>query len=367
MAKTICHITTVHQAKDMRIFYKECVSLAKAGFKLKLIVINGESEIADNVEIIGVSCSYNSKFSRFLKAGKAAYKKAIEVNADAYHFHDPEFLWYAYQLKRKGYKVTYDVHEDVPVQILSKAWIPKIFRTFFSFCFRQFENLIASKLSGVVTVTDFIENRFLKINTNTITAKNYPILSMLPTPGNWHEKKNQICYIGDITRVRGIIEMINSLEKGEVRLALGGKFSQQGLREQAISLNGWKQVIEYGYVDRATAKQILTESKIGFVLLHPIENYQDALPVKLFEFMAAGIPVIVSNLRLQKELIESIGCGIVVDVFNKHEIQNAIHYLINNEAIAKEMGMKGREAVEKIFNWNKEEQKLVNYYTSLLK
>jgi glycosyltransferase involved in cell wall biosynthesis len=102
-------------------------------------------------------------------------------------------------------------------------------------------------------------------------------------------------------------------------------------------------------------------------LLHPIINYQDALPVKLFEFMAAGIPVIASNLRLQKQIVKENNCGIVVDIFNTEAVQEAILFLMNNPEQAKAMGNNGRQAVEEKFSWGKEEEKLVDYYKNLIK
>jgi glycosyltransferase involved in cell wall biosynthesis len=365
LPEVVCHITTVHPAKDMRIFYKECVSLAKAGYDVKLIVINGKSETADGVEIIGIPCTFQSKLQRFRKAGKMAYEKALQLDASVYHFHDPEFLWYGYKLLRQGKKVIYDVHEDVPRQILGKAWIPAIIRKPFSFLFERFENYFASKFTAIVTVTDFIAARFEKINPRVVKVKNYPILSMLPEPNDWSTKKNQLCYIGDITRVRGIVEMVKPLEGLDVKLALGGKFSQQGLRDEVAQLAGWSNVTEYGFVDRQQAKQMLAESKIGLVLLHPIENYQDALPVKLFEFMAAGIPVIATNLRLQKQIVESAQCGMVVNPFNTEEVRAAIQHLLENPEAAQLMGANGRKAVLEKYSWMNEEANLLNLYREI--
>jgi glycosyltransferase involved in cell wall biosynthesis len=364
----------VHPAKDMRIFYKECKTLAKAGYDVKLIVVipedkNGfsiKTEDDGGVEIVFIPCSYNSKLKRFLRAGRSAYIKALELNSDIYHFHDPEFLWFGYRLIKKGKKVIYDVHEDVPRQILGKSWIPTIFRRPFSLIFEQFENLLASKFTGIITVTDLITNRFQQINKKVIAVKNFPIVEMLPDPVSWNHKKEQICYIGDITRVRGIIEMVKSLDGLNVHLALGGKFSQTGLKEEAMFLDGWKNVIEYGFVNREQAKQILSESKIGLILLHPLVNYVDALPVKLFEFMAAGIPVVVSGLRLQKQIVEQCECGIVVNPFNTEEVQNAVRYLLQNPEIAQQMGLNGRKAVLNEFNWDNEERKLLKFYAELL-
>ena len=108
----ICHITTVHPEKDTRIFYKECKSLAKAGFEVKLIVINGRSFSEDGVEVIGVPCKFSGRIQRFLKAPKAAYRKALQVDAAIYHFHDPEFLSYAKKLQRKGKKALNPIFQE---------------------------------------------------------------------------------------------------------------------------------------------------------------------------------------------------------------------------------------------------------------
>ncbi|MDT8309203.1 MAG: hypothetical protein RQ866_06710, partial [Bacteroidales bacterium] len=122
----VCHITTVHPAKDVRILIKECASLSKAGFDVTLIVVGEESEfIFDGVKVIGLDKKYRTRFSRLINAPGLAYCEAIKIKAEIYHFHDPEFLRYAKKLARKKKIVIYDVHEDLPRQILAKYYIPK--------------------------------------------------------------------------------------------------------------------------------------------------------------------------------------------------------------------------------------------------
>ena len=162
----VCHITTVHPAKDVRIFYKECVSLANAGFDVTLLVLNGVSEQAQGVNIIGIQHPFKGRIDRIRNAPQIALIAAKKVDAAIYHFHDPEFLRVALQLKKIGKKVIYDVHEDVPRQILAKYWIPPILRQLTSFVFEKFENYVASRLDNIVTATPFIKNRFLAINNN---------------------------------------------------------------------------------------------------------------------------------------------------------------------------------------------------------
>lgn len=81
--------------------------------------------------------------------------------------------------------------------------------------------------------------------------------------------------------------------------------------------------------------------------------------------MSSGIPVIASHYPLWKGIVEKYAAGICVDPENSDDIAQAINYLIENPAEAKAKGANGRKAVEKVFNWEQEEQKLVELYKNL--
>jgi glycosyltransferase involved in cell wall biosynthesis len=364
----VCHITTIHPERDVRIFHKECKSLAKAGYDVKLIVVNGDSFIEDGVEVVGVPGKYSGRLQRFSKAPKAALKKALEINADIYHFHDPEFLPSALKLKKNGKKVVYDVHEDVPRQILSKYWIPKPVRKLISVLVEKFENRIARKLDFIVTATPFIRERFLVLNKNTIDINNFPVYSTETEIPEWESRKQEICYIGSLTEVRGIKEMVNAFANlKNVSLNLAGKYSPEEFREDLVNTEGWKKVKEYGFINRKQAKEIMDKSQVGLVTLYPIINYIDSLPVKMFEYMGAGIPVIASDFPLWKDILEANDCGICVDPLNPKKISDAIKYLIENPGKAKQMGLNGKKLVEEKYNWQIEEAKLIKLYNNLIK
>lgn len=363
----ICHVTTVHPSKDVRIFHKECRSLAKAGHRVTLLVGNGITESIDGVEIKAVEVDYTGRLSRFLKLGKSIYKAALNENADIYHFHDPEFLRFAKKLKVKGFKVVYDVHEDLPRQLLNKHYLPKVISSMLSKILERYENKIAKCLDAIVTATDHITERFSSINPNSTSIKNYPILDDILSPSPFSEKENFACYVGSLTRVRGIVELVKAMEGTSFRLQLAGKFSPVELEEQMKSTKGWQNVDFYGWADRRMVQDILKKSMVGMVTLHPIINYMDALPVKMFEYMAAGIPVVTSDIPLWKEIVETAGCGIAVDPYNPEAIKEAITSLTNDRTSAEQMGLNGRKAVEEKFNWANEERKLLEIYYNLSK
>jgi glycosyltransferase involved in cell wall biosynthesis len=182
----------------------------------------------------------------------------------------------------------------------------------------------------------------------------------------WEDRLNKICYIGGIADVRGIVELVDAMEEINGELDLAGSFSPASLRAELIGKSGWKKVNELGFVDRDRVKSVLATSRAGIVTLHPLINYLDSLPVKMFEYMAAGIPVVASDFPYWREIIEKHNCGICVDSHNPQEIAMAVNRLLTDNELAATMGENGRRAVEEVYNWHNEEQKLLNLYQELI-
>lgn len=362
----ICHLTSVHPWQDTRIFLKECESLSK-NYTVYLVAPNAPNEIKNSVNLRGVTKLKGSRILRFTKTVYDVYRAALKVNAQIYHFHDPELIPVGLLLKLQGKKVIYDVHEDVPRQTLGKDYIPHLIRFTISWVIEKLENFAAPKFDAIVTATPFIRQRFLKLNPLTIDINNYPILTELVTPeSSSPEKEKSVCYVGGICQIRGILEMVQAIGMTNATLLLGGTFSNAGEKAKAESLTGWQNVRSLGQLNRQEVADVLSRSVAGLVVLHPTTNYLDSLPVKMFEYMSAGIPVIASNFPLWREIIEGNNCGICVDPLNPQEISEAIQYLINHPQAAAEMGKNGREAVETKYNWEQEAQKLLSLYQELL-
>lgn len=363
----VCHFTSAHPADDVRIFHKECKSLASTGFSVFLVACNCKSEVRDNVNFINVEVPASGRLTRIFKTSRLVYKKALSIDADVYHFHDPELLLYALKLKGKGKKVIYDAHEDVPKQILGKFWINKYLRRTVAFSFRIFENFVASRLDYIVTATPFISERFSKVNKSCTDINNFPLLSELSEETPWEKKKDEICYIGAISEIRGILQFVESLEYlKNIKANIAGKFSPQSLKNIAMQMKGWEKVNDLGFVNRKETIKIMERSKVGIVTFLPLPNHVDAQPNKMFEYMSAAIPVVGSHFLPWKDILEKNDCGICVNPENPKEISEAINLLIEDGNRAEKMGKNGRKAVIEKYNWSVEEKKLIDVYLKLV-
>ena len=360
----VCILTSVHPPFDTRIFHKEAKSLVKAGYDVTLIAQHDKEETGDGVRIIPLPKPKN-RLVRMTKTVWQTYRKALEINADIYHFHDPELIPIGLLLKHHGKRVIYDVHEDAPRQNLSKSYIPAVFRRPIALMIGALEAISARRFDGVVTSTPYINKRFLELGANAVNVNNYPLASELyAADDQWKNKKKAVCYVGGIAGIRGAFEMVEAIGKTKYRLLLAGDF-EAGLEDKLKQTPGWRQMEALGFVDRDGVRATIGRSMAGLVVLHPTINYIDALPVKMFEYMSAGIPVIASNFPLWREIIEGAECGICVDPLNPEEITKAIQFIIEHPAEAEQMGKNGRRVVEERYNWGMEEKKLLGFYSGL--
>ena len=365
----IAHLTSVHSRFDIRIFVKMCSSLAKEKYSVFLVVADGQGdEVKNNVSIIDVGAKVGGRLLRITKTVKQVYDKAVALDAQIYHLHDPELIPVGLMLKRLGKIVVFDAHEDLPKQLLSKQYLNKYTRKLLSKCADVFEKFTLNKLDAVVAATPFIRNKFNQINRNSVDINNYPRLEEFIPVNEEMSKQSSVCYVGGISKLRGIKELVRSMEvlKSDATLTLAGNFMEADVEDEVKAYSGWARVNELGWLDRKGVSSVMNNSIAGLVTLHPIINYQDALPVKMFEYMAAGIPVIASNITLWQQIIESARCGICVNPLEPNQIAKAIDYLSSNPTEAKEMGQNGREAVLHEYNWSVEEKKLFRLYDGLL-
>ncbi len=367
----VCHITSAHNRYDVRIFEKECKSLANNGYDVTLIVNDSDDdEIIDNIKIISTKYKYKNRIERILYSRKFILKKAIDAEADIYHFHDPELLPLGNRLKRIGKKVIFDSHENYTMQIKEKGYIPKILRRLISKLYKIYETYSAKNIDAVIFPCTFDNiNPFENRANKTVFIDNFPILDELYSKFDSRSIKSErtICYVGGLSYSRGITHLIKAAYKVKASLVLGGQFISN---EYFI---GIKNMIEFscvdykGYVNRQNVLEIYSKSLIGICTILNIGQYNkaDNFATKVYEYMSMGLPIIISDYPYAREVLKHYKFGILVDPEDINGIAEKIQYLLDNIDVATKMGQEGRRAVKERFNWSNEEQKLLKLYEEL--
>jgi len=366
--KKVVHFSSVHSCFDTRIFIKECKTLAKAGYDVVLAVSHNKDEIVDGVKIKSISKPKN-RLERMFKTVFDIYRSVLQEDAALYHFHDPELIPVGIMLRLKGKKVIYDVHEDLPRQIMTKPWINPMLRRIVSICADVIEHIGVRFFNGIVAVTPTIAKRFPE--NKAVVVHNYPILGELATVEAvpYSERPPYVVYVGGITVIRGIKEMIQAIrlipEDIAINLVLAGSITEQDVQKVVESAD--QRVNFIGWQSRGQVAKLLGKARVGLVLFHPAPNHVEALPNKLFEYMSAGLPVIASDFPLWRKIIEDIRCGLLVDPLDPKQIADAVQWILEHPAEAEDMGKRGQEAVYERYNWDKEAEKLFSLYNKILK
>ncbi|MDJ0737020.1 MAG: glycosyltransferase family 4 protein [Nostocaceae cyanobacterium] len=368
----VVHISTIHRSLDVRIFYKECRTLAAAGYEVHLLVPNPPDTEVDGVFFHGIDKVTDlPRLHRTWRRLRSTYELATALEADIYHFHDPELIPVGILLQHLGAKVIYDVHEDTAWEAISLhkryPWVGWLKFGIWTLL----EGVAKIVLDGFICVTPKIAGKFPPAKTAVV--RNFPLTAELQQTQNSYTpycaRQNKVIYAGGITEIRGIKEIVQGMEMLPTtlgaKLILLGEFAPAELQNQVAQMPGWKSVEFLGWQSRNDVVQCLTQGKLGLVIFYPQRDHLQALPNKLFEYMAAGIPIVVSDFPLWRKLVEEIGCGLLVNPLKPQEIAQAIQYILEHPEAAEAMGKRGQKAVMSQYNWEIESDKLLKLYHQL--
>lgn len=374
----VCHLASRHKMNDMRIFEKECKSLAKGGFDVTLIGFGDEpkTETIDGVHCISLYYPIKNNLELLRKRNKMSLEAALQVDADIYHLHEPELLPVGMKLKRKGKIVIFDSHEYYGWQLHDNIHKIKIIKTpaflmkVIGNLYMRYEKRVCMKLDAVVQVctingVDYFENRCKK----TLFIRNLPSLSdYTRKTAIDFGKAPSVAMIGGITKERGITQLVKATHQADGKLLLAGAFSPKSYEKELNEMPEYTCVDYKGFLDKNGMVALLEEANIGASTLLNVGQYDkiDTLPTKVYDYMSMQLPVIISNTDFAQKMNDKYHFAICVDPANPEDIANAIQWIYEHPKQAYEMGNNGRKAIESEFNWEKESEKLVAFYHQLL-
>jgi glycosyltransferase involved in cell wall biosynthesis len=363
----IAQITSQHKYTDARIREKECFSLANAGYDVILVAPDAPDTKENNLIIVGFP-KPKGRLMRITVGLWRLYKKTISLKPDIVHFHDPDVILIGLILKMHGIKVIFDVHENFPNLAYDRQWVPLLAKWPLSAILSVLMKLSGLIFDGIVAATPSIKELFP--NSKTVVVKNMSRLDIFndieKLPSSYPSK---ICYVGGMSEARGFIQMldaINIVNKDlECQLILAGVIPTK-LKEKTKDNPGWNYSKQLGFLTRAEVSQLYAKCDAGLVVLAPSKNHIESLPIKMFEYMAAQLPVIASDFPIWEQLIVENECGVCVNPYNTQQIADAIIMLINSPAKAKKMGLRGKYFAETKYNWALEEEKLLEFYSKII-
>ena len=367
----IVHLTSVHPAFDIRIFQKECRSLARAGFDVTVIAPHERDEVADRVRICAIP-PVQGRGPRMTLTTWRVLRESLRQKADLYHLHDPELIPVGLFLRALGKQVIYDVHENLPKDVLSKEYLPMWSRKFLGQLLGALESVASRAFSAVVAVSPFIAERFRSANGKIVLVQNFPDLTEVAAsaPPRWQAREMEVAFAGGLLEDRGILEMVRAMgllpRHSKAVLNIASAEDPLEFMPKLAEEAGWSRVRYLGYLNRAGISALLGRVRAGLVLYLPAPHNLEAMPHKLFEYMAAGIPVIASDFRHWREMLGPTGAVYFVNPLDPYAIAGAIDSVLSHPEEAEQMGRRGQAAVRAMFNWESQAQELLKLYARVM-
>ncbi len=295
MNKRIAMLTTVHPHDDVRIYHKMAKTLAQAGWRVEIYNPRMESTGEYGIRFCRLILP-GGRAMRMLRARLIAREAVMSSRADLVMLHDPELLPLLRTLQLAGRKTIYDAHEDLPLQLLGKEWIPAPMRPAAA---RLGETLLRRCLvyaDGVIAATAPIAARLGEnavLVRNRVTEEDFQRFET--ALHRYRPIPRAVCYAGALTERRGLSRMIRCCCRAGAILLLAGEFESEGLRRRVQQMEEYRCVRYFGPLDREGLAGLYAQANAGLLLLDGTEAYRESEPVKSFEYLCAGLPVIASG------------------------------------------------------------------------
>lgn len=366
----VVHLTTAHLASDIRIFHKECVTLAAHGHDVVLVAPRGSVPAPVSppglavVEVPRIS----GRLGRVLLTGARVVKAALSQDPDVCHVHDPELLLWAPRLRLAGCHVIYDMHECTVHSIGVKPWIPAWARPTVSMAFRLAERVLAHDLTVIFAEDSYVED-YPWVRRSAVVL-NMPLTDQLTIINGPPSPRAVMAYLGAVSEDRGAIVTVEALrilrERGVDAgwLLIGASDDVERRPIEALvrqyGLAGC--VAIHGWIPPQQAWEMIAGSCCGLATLLPRQTYRDSYPTKMFEYMALGIPVVASDFPLYRRVVEGARCGLCVDPENPVAVADAVGWILQHPDESREMGQNGRRAVLERYSWATQGRILTDMY-----
>jgi glycosyltransferase involved in cell wall biosynthesis len=382
MSPKVCILTSVHPPFDGRIFHRQAVSLANAGYEVTLIApASFERKKKEGITVIGFPKA-RRRIHRPLSWWKI-FRRVRRVHPNVVHFHDPELLLLVPILRLvfgRRLLIVYDVHEYFIDSLAVKFWLPAFLRPVVIIVAGWLEKLLARQVNGIVCAVEGQVHLYKQLNKPTVVVRNLPIVSLFQDPIPIPEmdiNAFKLIYVGLILPSRGInvlLQAMNYLREwdySDVMLYLVGDFKSRDYYEEILTFIDERQLHNQiklmGFIEHSDLKNYLNSSDVGMAPGLISQQYGNpGIATKLFEYMLCNLPIVCADLPHRSIYIDEANCGIVVPQANPKAFAEAVSWLKNNPQEAEEMGRRGRTMVLDRYSWEFEQGKLLQFYHKLV-
>lgn len=344
-------LTVVHHPEDSRIRHRQIAALLEAGWRVTYAAPWSGHDHALPAGVPGLTpvdlprAQGRRRVAALRGAREVLRSRAAEH--DVVLLHDPELLLATPGLDLPP--VVWDVHEDTAAAVEVRPWVPGMLRRPAAAAVRGVERL-AERRVYLLLADHHYARRFRRphpVVPNVISVPDAPAPAAQPQDG-----RLRVVYLGSNTLERGTAEMVQvarDLPDG-VRLEVIGQAhgAAEGMLRDAADAG----VLDWlGFLPSDQAVRRLDGALAGLCLLHDEANFRPSMATKVVEYLARGIPAVVTPLPVQQELVHRSEAGVVVPFGSTTEVVDVLTAWAAESDRARELGRRGHAYVAEHHDW----------------
>ena len=246
--------------------------------------------------------------------------------------------------------------------------MPKFLRNTVSRLYYRYETYISGIVDAVIfPCTINGKHPFEGRARVTEFINNVPILDEFSEKVDFTQNGRTVCCAGGLTHDRGLEVLIDASYKVGARVILAGTITPKEYADKIKLKESYGSVDFRGRCTHEEVIKIYENAAVGSSTILPVGQYPkgENLPTKVYEYMAMGMPFIMSDFSYCQRFNNKYKCCVLIDPTDVDSVAEGLSYIFDNPEEAIQMGMRGRLAAEKDFNWSVEETKLINLYSKL--
>lgn len=376
----IAVITSIHPDFDARI-WRQVTTLGRLGADVFVIapwLVSPTEKVTVPSNIhLSFFGRVRSRWLRWLIWPKILFHLLrMPGKIDIIHFHDLDILPLM-SLVSLFRKVVFDVHENYAEEMRTKHYVPRFLRPLFFHIVSLVLHVFSIPIRNVVLVVPHQLTFFKPERYNTYLLPNYCTLDFMRFRADDYAGRECIILLNaSMYLENGALFCLDVLERlkqslSDVKLLVPDRFAPAALREQFI-----QKAEELGVHDHYEIFpnlpphllwRICNRARVGWSMQRDVLKQRIALPIKLGEYMAMGLPIVSSDLPYAGEIIREGNCGHLVPADNIEAWAEVTADLLQNTSRARQMGRNGIEAFKERFNWEVGAERLIPYYRKIIK
>jgi glycosyltransferase involved in cell wall biosynthesis len=369
-------LTSIHPDYDARV-YRHARSLVELGLAVDLIAPwPDRSPLPPGLRLLRFR-RVTRRIARPVLIAARVAPLVFRGRYDLVHFHDLDLLplMALYRLVTRR-AVVYDCHENYPEEMLYRYGLGPIAARSLSLAVSVLERACARVIHFVVVVVDEQVRRFPPPRFDTVVVRNFADRELEKDRATDYGGRQPACisiasqYVDNGSLLLVDVAAIVVRRRPGVRFYIADRFPSQQLRASVLAriheADLDENVVLIPNVAAPDIMRTLNRGTIGLALDLDVPHRRLALPIKLFEFMAAGLPIVASDLPNSRSFVAGAQCGILVRPGDAGSFADAICKLVDDPQLAQSLGANGLNAFRSELNWGAEVKKLAPLYERAL-